>query len=191
MSFPVPEPTERPPSMCERWRQSLLEHYGGSPRGDQYVPQCEAGGHFAPLQCHGDSGYCWCVDESGREIQGTRSEPGSPPPCKRRALGLFNPPRPALLGRRGEARTLSEPPPTPFFPSTPLCARSPQRRAAQRPALAAARRVAAGHGDLPALRPGAADRLPAPQRHAAAEGGGQDPALPACKVPRALGLGMG
>ncbi|XP_032043720.1 nidogen-2 isoform X2 [Aythya fuligula] len=76
-----PEPTERPPSMCERWRQSLLEHYGGSPRGDQYVPQCDAGGHFTPLQCHGDSGYCWCVDESGREIQGTRSEPGSPPPC--------------------------------------------------------------------------------------------------------------
>ncbi|OXB64072.1 hypothetical protein ASZ78_001692, partial [Callipepla squamata] len=72
---------ERPPTMCERWRQSLLEHYGGSPRGDQYVPQCDARGHFTPLQCHGDSGYCWCVDESGREIQGTRSEPGSPPPC--------------------------------------------------------------------------------------------------------------
>ncbi|NWR37394.1 NID2 protein, partial [Tachuris rubrigastra] len=76
-----PEPTERPPSMCERWRQSLLEHYGGSPRRDQYVPQCDLQGHFTPLQCHGDSGYCWCVDESGREIQGTRSEPGTTPPC--------------------------------------------------------------------------------------------------------------
>lgn len=85
ITLPVPEPTERPPTMCERWRQSLLEHYGGSPRGDQYVPQCDAGGAFTPLQCHGDSGYCWCVDESGREIQGTRSEPGSPPPCKSRA----------------------------------------------------------------------------------------------------------
>ncbi|NWW78182.1 NID2 protein, partial [Climacteris rufus] len=76
-----PEPTERPPSMCERWRQSLLEHYGGSPRGDQYVPQCDAGGDFTPLQCHGDSGYCWCVEQSGREIPGTRSEPGITPPC--------------------------------------------------------------------------------------------------------------
>ncbi|XP_068005190.1 nidogen-2 isoform X1 [Melanerpes formicivorus] len=76
-----PEPTERAPTMCERWRQSLLEHYGGSPRSDQYVPQCDREGHFTPLQCHGDSGYCWCVDESGREIQGTRSEPGSTPPC--------------------------------------------------------------------------------------------------------------
>uniref|UniRef100_A0A8U7NHR9 Nidogen 2 n=1 Tax=Corvus moneduloides TaxID=1196302 RepID=A0A8U7NHR9_CORMO len=75
------EPTERPPSMCERWRQSLLEHYGGSPRGDQYVPQCDASGDFTPLQCHGDSGYCWCVEQSGREIPGTRSEPGTTPPC--------------------------------------------------------------------------------------------------------------
>ncbi|KAK4821931.1 hypothetical protein QYF61_004935 [Mycteria americana] len=77
----VLEPTERPRTMCERWRQSLLEHYGGSPRSDQYVPQCDTRGDFTPLQCHGDSGYCWCVDESGREIQGTRSEPGSTPPC--------------------------------------------------------------------------------------------------------------
>ncbi|XP_067151275.1 nidogen-2 [Apteryx mantelli] len=75
------EPAEQPRSLCERWRQSLLEHYGGSPRGDQYVPQCDAAGAFAPRQCHGDSGYCWCVDQSGRELQGTRSEPGSPPPC--------------------------------------------------------------------------------------------------------------
>uniref|UniRef100_A0A8C3VDI5 Nidogen 2 n=1 Tax=Catharus ustulatus TaxID=91951 RepID=A0A8C3VDI5_CATUS len=67
--------------MCERWRQSLLEHYGGSPRGDQYVPQCDPSGDFTPLQCHGDSGYCWCVEQSGREIPGTRSEPGTTPPC--------------------------------------------------------------------------------------------------------------
>ncbi|XP_075283321.1 nidogen-2 [Opisthocomus hoazin] len=81
VAVPAPEPTQRPRTMCERWRQSLLEHYGGTPRHDQYVPQCDAGGEFAPLQCHGDSGYCWCVDQSGREIQGTRSEPGSTPPC--------------------------------------------------------------------------------------------------------------
>uniref|UniRef100_A0A8C8SCJ6 Nidogen 2 n=1 Tax=Pelusios castaneus TaxID=367368 RepID=A0A8C8SCJ6_9SAUR len=77
----TPEPTQRPQTMCERWRQSLLEHYGGSPREDQYVPHCDALGNFHPLQCHGNSGHCWCVDESGREVQGTRSEPGVPPPC--------------------------------------------------------------------------------------------------------------
>ncbi|NXN80714.1 NID2 protein, partial [Bombycilla garrulus] len=53
----------------------------GRPRGDQYVPQCDPSGDFTPLQCHGDSGYCWCVEQSGREIPGTRSEPGTTPPC--------------------------------------------------------------------------------------------------------------
>ncbi|KYO47226.1 nidogen-1 [Alligator mississippiensis] len=76
-----PEPTARPQTMCERWRQSLLDHYGGRPREDQYVPQCDAAGSFSPLQCHGNSGFCWCVDEHGREIHGTRSEPGTAPPC--------------------------------------------------------------------------------------------------------------
>ncbi|KAL8168682.1 UNVERIFIED_CONTAM: Nidogen-2, partial [Gekko kuhli] len=77
----APEPTQRPQTMCERWRQSLLEHYGGSSRDDQYVPQCDPLGNFSPLQCHGNSGYCWCVDQKGHEVQGTRSEPGVPPPC--------------------------------------------------------------------------------------------------------------
>uniref|UniRef100_A0A7M4F0X5 Nidogen 2 n=1 Tax=Crocodylus porosus TaxID=8502 RepID=A0A7M4F0X5_CROPO len=71
----------QPQTMCERWRQSLLDHYGGRPREDHYVPQCDAAGSFSPLQCHGNSGFCWCVDEHGREIHGTRSEPGTAPPC--------------------------------------------------------------------------------------------------------------
>ncbi|XP_037359235.1 nidogen-2 isoform X1 [Talpa occidentalis] len=76
-----PEPTQRPRTVCERWRESLLEHYGGSPRDDQYVPQCDELGHFTPLQCHGKSDFCWCVDKDGREVPGTRSQPGSTPAC--------------------------------------------------------------------------------------------------------------
>lgn len=68
--------------MCERWRENLLEHYGGTPRDDQYVPQCDDLGHFTPLQCHGKSDFCWCVDKDGREVRGTRSQPGTTPACK-------------------------------------------------------------------------------------------------------------
>ncbi|XP_039112047.1 nidogen-2 isoform X1 [Hyaena hyaena] len=75
------EPTRRPPTVCERWRENLLEHYGGTPRDDQYVPQCDDLGHFNPLQCHGKSDFCWCVDKDGREVQGTRSQPGITPAC--------------------------------------------------------------------------------------------------------------
>uniref|UniRef100_A0A8C0WZV4 Nidogen-2 n=1 Tax=Castor canadensis TaxID=51338 RepID=A0A8C0WZV4_CASCN len=62
-------------------RENLLEHYGGTPRDDQYVPQCDDLGHFVPLQCHGKSDFCWCVDKDGREVQGTRSQPGITPAC--------------------------------------------------------------------------------------------------------------
>nr|XP_033808788.1 nidogen-2 [Geotrypetes seraphini] len=77
----IPEPTRKPETVCERWRQSLLEHYGGQPTDQQYVPQCDYHGNFNPLQCHGNSGYCWCVDKDGREVQGTRTEPGFTPAC--------------------------------------------------------------------------------------------------------------
>ncbi|CAK6432078.1 unnamed protein product [Pipistrellus nathusii] len=76
-----PAPTQRPQTMCERWRANLLQHYGGAPRDDQYVPQCDDLGHFTPMQCHGKSDFCWCVDRDGREVQGTRSQPGSTPAC--------------------------------------------------------------------------------------------------------------
>ncbi|XP_050998501.1 nidogen-2 [Acomys russatus] len=78
---PPSEPTQRPRTVCERWREKLLEHYGGTPRDDQYVPQCDELGHFVPLQCHGKSDFCWCVDKDGRELQGTRSQPGTTPAC--------------------------------------------------------------------------------------------------------------
>ncbi|KAM6181638.1 nidogen-2 [Erethizon dorsatum] len=77
----TPKATQRPRTVCERWKESLLEHYGGTPRDDQYVPQCDDLGHFVPLQCHGKSDFCWCVDKDGREVQGTRSQPGSTPAC--------------------------------------------------------------------------------------------------------------
>ncbi|XP_053553595.1 nidogen-2 [Bombina bombina] len=77
----IPEPTERPQTVCERWKQSLLEHYKGRPTEEQYIPQCDKYGDFSPLQCHGNSGYCWCVNKDGREIEGSRTEPGMTPAC--------------------------------------------------------------------------------------------------------------
>ena len=53
---------------------------GPSPVGDGHVPQCDEEGRYRPLQCHGSTGYCWCVDAAGQEIAGTRTAPGSTPP---------------------------------------------------------------------------------------------------------------
>ncbi|XP_056444381.1 nidogen-2 [Gadus chalcogrammus] len=71
----------RPESVCERWRASLVEHYGGTPEPQHYLPQCDAHGNFSPVQCYGDTSYCWCVDQDGREIEGTRSHNVVKPAC--------------------------------------------------------------------------------------------------------------
>ncbi|XP_070711595.1 nidogen-2 [Pempheris klunzingeri] len=79
---PVPvAPTQRPESVCERWRTTLIEHYGGKPDPTQYVPQCEPDGQFSPVQCYGETTYCWCVDQDGREVPGTRSHDVVKPAC--------------------------------------------------------------------------------------------------------------
>lgn len=59
----------------------MIEHYGGKPDPKQYLPQCEPDGEFSPVQCYGESNYCWCVDQEGREIPGTRSDDVVKPAC--------------------------------------------------------------------------------------------------------------
>ncbi|KAM9364369.1 nidogen-1 [Pholidichthys leucotaenia] len=72
----------RPPTQCESHRESVLT----SPRGPrpavgQYIPTCDENGAYEPMQCHGSTGHCWCVDRNGQEIPGTRSRPGNRPMC--------------------------------------------------------------------------------------------------------------
>ncbi|KAM7375351.1 hypothetical protein PAMA_014447 [Pampus argenteus] len=74
-------PTQPPESVCERWRASLIEVYGGKPDSQQYLPQCEPDGQFSPVQCYGETTYCWCVDQDGREVAGTRSHDVVKPAC--------------------------------------------------------------------------------------------------------------
>ncbi|XP_010901642.1 hemopexin [Esox lucius] len=53
---------------------------GGQPMPGAFVPQCNEHGHYEPLQCHGSTGHCWCVDSRGEERAGTRKGPGSGKP---------------------------------------------------------------------------------------------------------------
>ncbi|XP_054989842.1 nidogen-2 [Sorex araneus] len=65
---PPPEAIQRPPTMCQRWRAQLLEVYKGQPKDDQYLPQCDDEGEFIPVQCQGNSDFCWCVNKEGKEV---------------------------------------------------------------------------------------------------------------------------
>lgn len=47
-------------------------------RSDDFIPRCRGNGEFEPVQCHRISGVCWCVDEIGIEIPGSRTTSGLP-----------------------------------------------------------------------------------------------------------------
>ncbi|XP_069831749.1 saxiphilin-like [Dendropsophus ebraccatus] len=65
-------------SPCQRERQALLG--GGRPLLGAFVPECDKKGNYNAMQCHGSTGYCWCVNEEGKEINGTKTPPGQPAP---------------------------------------------------------------------------------------------------------------
>lgn len=78
--------TEVEKTKCQHEREVALGSGGAFfPRETgvrHFIPQCDGHGNYLPTQCHSSSGYCWCVDRDGNEIDGTRSGPGVRPPCK-------------------------------------------------------------------------------------------------------------
>ncbi|NWS70344.1 THYG protein, partial [Crotophaga sulcirostris] len=63
----------RCPSKCEVERYTALRYQHA------YVPACDADGGYAPVQCQ-QGGECWCVDNKGQEVQGTKGR-RQPPAC--------------------------------------------------------------------------------------------------------------
>lgn len=59
---------------------------------DMFIPECEADGSYKKVQCYrGFQHWCWCVDENGNEIQGTKVEGiGSMPVCGKFFFAKFN-----------------------------------------------------------------------------------------------------
>ena len=35
-----------------------------------FLPTCKENGDFEEMQCHGSTGYCWCVNEKGKKVGG-------------------------------------------------------------------------------------------------------------------------
>ncbi|XP_066454208.1 saxiphilin-like isoform X2 [Eleutherodactylus coqui] len=76
---PSPTCEEEPKKLpCLKERQEALG--GGHPVPGAFVPDCDERGNYNPKQCHGSTGYCWCVNEKGQKIVGTETPPGQPSP---------------------------------------------------------------------------------------------------------------
>lgn len=67
------------PSACHKHLMRVLGNTGMVPPG-HHMPNCRSDGSYNPVQCEGSTPYCWCVNENGYEILGTR-ELGQPK-CK-------------------------------------------------------------------------------------------------------------
>ncbi|XP_021036241.1 nidogen-1 [Mus caroli] len=79
-------PGEVSKTRCQLEREHILGAAGGADAQrptlhGMFVPQCDEYGHYVPTQCHHSTGYCWCVDRDGRELEGSRTPPGMRPPC--------------------------------------------------------------------------------------------------------------
>lgn len=68
------------PSMCQKERRHAFG-WDNKPKDGVFVPDCESDGSYNPVQCLRTEGPCWCVDENGKEVPGTRNENGKPADC--------------------------------------------------------------------------------------------------------------
>ena len=49
---------------CVRERHRLLRHR----LVGVYHPQCDEDGSYKAKQCHGSTGFCWCVNDQGQRM---------------------------------------------------------------------------------------------------------------------------
>ncbi|XP_047208474.1 testican-2 isoform X1 [Girardinichthys multiradiatus] len=59
---------EKPPCLAELERIQVLD--GGKKKLGRFIPSCNEDGYYRKQQC--DRGECWCVDQNGGELAGSR-----------------------------------------------------------------------------------------------------------------------
>uniref|UniRef100_A0A8C2TCI6 Thyroglobulin n=1 Tax=Coturnix japonica TaxID=93934 RepID=A0A8C2TCI6_COTJA len=67
-------------SFCQLQKQRILVSGYINSSSISYIPQCLDSGAFDVVQCDVELGQCWCVDQEGMEIYGTRQR-GKPTQC--------------------------------------------------------------------------------------------------------------
>lgn len=96
----VPEDSISNLKPCEH-QQRYAQAQHAYPGSRVHIPQCDDQGNFMPLQCHGNTGFCWCVDQNGQEVPGTQTPPGSTPPHCGPPSGEFTCPKERLCASWG------------------------------------------------------------------------------------------
>nr|XP_015196144.1 PREDICTED: uncharacterized protein LOC102688086 [Lepisosteus oculatus] len=58
-------------SKCQQARAQALDSSSRSDAGGVFVPECTEEGTFLQVQCHSQTGYCWCSTPDGKPVSGT------------------------------------------------------------------------------------------------------------------------
>ncbi|PIK61577.1 putative pregnancy zone protein, partial [Apostichopus japonicus] len=85
---------EEPVEVLTECQRQVQEAQGKGPLVGGHQPACHEDGSFLPEQCHGSTGYCWCVDTAtGLEVPGTSTGPSEKNvDCEEFTLTLTLPP---------------------------------------------------------------------------------------------------
>lgn len=65
--------------------QKAQKNSSSLPVGDSHLIRCKQDGSYEEVQCSGSTGFCWCVDEKGFQLNGTKTRG----PLKCPSLGLY------------------------------------------------------------------------------------------------------
>ena len=65
---PWPLTSRREAQTAATCREFVEAHPVESECCGRYSPTCDDGGGYSPYQCHGSTGYCWCVDAENNRL---------------------------------------------------------------------------------------------------------------------------
>ncbi|XP_033102480.1 papilin-like isoform X3 [Anneissia japonica] len=91
---PVVEPTIKPTAAGKTHCQEQHDLMSNELEVGKLIPQCTASGEYEMMQCHQESGYCWCVDSLGQRLEGSIRSPGTQRPNCEELITIFTKPCP-------------------------------------------------------------------------------------------------
>ncbi|KAL0175118.1 hypothetical protein M9458_031086, partial [Cirrhinus mrigala] len=58
-------------SKCQLARSQALRASARSDSFAVFIPECKADGTYTEVQCHNQTGYCWCSSPDGIPVSGS------------------------------------------------------------------------------------------------------------------------